>query len=296
VVPQELVRLEGEGVWLPACTSGDHVRRRGEEFERGTCVLPSGICLRAPQLGLLASLGIAEVAVHRRLRVGLLSSGNELREPGAPLYPGQIYDANRYSLRAALRGWGLEVDDCGVLEDELSASRDALSLAASEWDVLISSGGVSVGEEDHLKQAVRELGELHLWRLAIQPGKPFAFGRVCGTPWIGLPGNPVAAMICFLQFVEPAIALLQGRVWQPLRLSALAEQQMKSRPGRTEFLRGIFHQDASGVLRVRTTGPQGSGILSSMSDANCLIEIVPAQPAIAVGERVWIHPLQGRVA
>ena len=154
---------------------------------------------------------------------------------------------------------------------------------------------MSVGNADFIKQVLAELGQIAFWRIQMR-GPPARLRQTGADPFFGLPGNPVAAMICFLQFVEPAIARLQGRVWQPLRLSALAEQQMKSRPGRTEFLRGIFHQDASGVLRVRTTGPQGSGILSSMSDANCLIEIVPAQPAIAVGERVWIHPLQGRVA
>ncbi|PTT52946.1 molybdopterin-binding protein, partial [Aeromonas sp. HMWF014] len=147
-----------------------------------------------------------------------------------------------------------------------------------------------------IKQVLAELGQIAFWRIQMRPGRPLAFGKLGTTPFFGLPGNPVAAMVCFLQFVEPAIACLQGRVWQPLRLSAQAEQKMQSRPGRTEFLRGVFHQDASGVLRVRTTGPQGSGILSSMADANCLIEIVPAQPAIALGERVWIHPLQGRVA
>ncbi len=285
VVPQELVRLEGEGVWLPACTRGDHVRQRGEEFERGTCVLPAGICLRAPQLGLLASLGIAEVAVHRRLRVGLLSSGNELREPGAPLYPGQIYDANRYSLRAALRGWGLEVDDCGVLEDELSASRDALSLAASEWDVLISSGGVSVGEEDHLKQAVRELGELHLWRLAIQPGKPFAFGRVCGTPWIGLPGNPVAALLTALVVARPFLLAAQGRSnVLPSALPLPAGFAWPKANARRQYLRArIEHQD--GELRVVPHTQQGSAMLSAISWAEGLA-VVEAGRTLGAGELV----------
>ena len=291
VVPQELVRLEGE----PVCTRGDHVRRRGEEFERGTCVLSAGICLRAPQLGLLASLGIAEVAVHRRLRVGLLSSGNELREPGEPLHPGQIYDANRYSLRAALRGWGLEVDDCGVLEDELSASRDALSLAASEWDVLISSGGVSVGEEDHLKQAVRELGELHLWRLAIQPGKPFAFGRVCGTPWIGLPGNPVAALLTTLVVARPFLLAAQGRSDVSSRALPLpAGFDWPRANARRQYLRARL-EVRDGELRVVPHAQQGSAMLSAMSWAEGLA-VVEAGRTLRAGEPVGFLALDSLLA
>ncbi|MDX5372065.1 MAG: molybdopterin molybdotransferase MoeA [Pseudomonadaceae bacterium] len=295
VVPQELVRLEGEGVWLPACASGDHVRRRGEEYERGTCVLQAGQRLRAPELGLLASLGIAEVAVHRRLRVGLLSSGNELREPGAPLYPGQIYDANRYSLFAALRGWGLEVEDCGVLEDELSASRDALSLAASEWDVLISSGGVSVGEEDHLKQAVRDLGELHLWRLAIQPGKPFAFGKVCGTPWLGLPGNPVAALLTALVVARPFLLAAQGRsAVLPRALPLAAGFDWPKANARRQYLRARL-ETVAGELRVVPHAQQGSAMLSTMSWAEGLA-VVEAGRTLSAGEPVDFLALDSLLA
>ena len=263
VVPQEQARLDGAGVWLPPCRAGDHVRRCGEECARGERVLEAGDRLRAQELGLLASLGVPEVAARRRLRVGLLSSGNELREPGEILLPGQIYNANRYSLGGVLRGLGLEVDDCGVLIDDLATSRDALSLVASEWDVLITSGGVSVGEEDHLKQAVRELGELHLWRLAIQPGKPFAFGRVCGTPWIGLPGNPVAALITALVVARPFLLRAQGRrEVLPKALPVAAGFAWRRANPRRQYLRARLEQGLDG-LQLVPHEKQGSAMLSS---------------------------------
>jgi molybdopterin molybdotransferase len=197
---------------------------------------------------------------------------------------------------ALIRAAGCEVMDLGIIPDDKTILRQQLEQAAASADLVLSSGGVSVGNADFIKLVLAELGQIDFWRIQMRPGRPLAFGKLGQTPFFGLPGNPVAAMICVLQFVEPAIARLQGKRWQPLRLSALADEKMKSRPGRTEFLRGIFHQDRNGQLRVRTTGPQGSGILSSMAEANCLIEIVPDQPGIAVGERVWIHPLQGRLA
>ncbi|MBW6187118.1 molybdopterin molybdotransferase MoeA, partial [Pseudomonas aeruginosa] len=173
-------------------------------------MLRAGQRLRPQELGLLASLGVATVSVRRRLRIGLLSSGDELREPGQTLLAGQIYNANHYCIGALLRGLGFEVHDEEVLADELVASRDALSLAASEWDALVTSGGVSVGEEDHLKRAIAELGEVNLWRLAIQPGKPFAFGSVAGKPWLGLPGNPAAALVTALLVARPFLLRQQG--------------------------------------------------------------------------------------
>jgi molybdopterin molybdotransferase len=289
VVPQEQVRLEGDRVWLPPCKAGDHVRRRGEECERGERILEAGGLLRAQELGLLASLGVPEVAARRRLRVGLLSSGNELREPGEVLQPGQIYNANRYSLCGALRGLGLEVDDCGVLIDDLATSRDALSLAASEWDVLITSGGVSVGEEDHIKQAVRELGELHLWRLTIQPGKPFAFGQVCGTPWIGLPGNPVAALITALVVARPFLLRAQGRRdVLPKALPVAAGFSWPKANPRRQYLRARLEQGVDG-LQVTPHQKQGSAMLTSACWADGLA-VVEAGRTLAVGEPVDFLP------
>ncbi|MDO9623083.1 MAG: molybdopterin molybdotransferase MoeA [Pseudomonas sp.] len=275
VVMQEQCRLEEGRVWLPPVQGGEHVRRRGEELAAGTQVLSAGQRLRPQELGLLASFGIDRVAVYRRLRVGLLSSGNELREPGAALQPGQIYNANRYSLAGVLSSLGLEVHDYEIMADELAASRDALSLAASEWDMLITSGGVSVGEEDHLKQAIRELGELHLWRLAIQPGKPLAFGEVGGKPWIGLPGNPAAALITALVVARPFLLRAQGCLDvlpQPVRLPAgFAWRKVN---GRRQYLRArLQHQD--GQLRVCLHPQQGSAMLTSTcwADGLALVEV-----------------------
>ncbi|SFO80375.1 gephyrin-like molybdotransferase Glp [Pseudomonas borbori] len=275
VVMQEQCRLEGGQVWLPPVPGGEHVRRRGEELAAGTQVLGVGQRLRPQELGLLASFGIDRVAVYRRLRVGLLSSGNELREPGETLQPGQIYNSNRYSLAGVLSSLGLEVHDYEIMADELAASRDALSLAASEWDLLITSGGVSVGEEDHLKQAIRELGELHLWRLAIQPGKPLAFGEVGGKPWLGLPGNPAAALITSLVVARPFLLRAQGCLDvlpQPLRLPAGFAWRKAN--GRRQYLRARLEQ-GDGHLRVCLHPQQGSAMLTSAcwADGLALVEV-----------------------
>lgn len=297
VVMREETKIEGEWVTISApIKAGQNVRLAGEDLAKGAVAIPAGTRIGAPQLGLAASLGQASLSVRTPLKVALFSTGDEVQAPGETLAPGHIFDSNRFTLMALIAAAGCEVMDLGIIPDDPAILRQQLEQASTSADLVLSSGGVSVGNADFIKQVLAELGQIDFWRIQMRPGRPLAFGKLGTTPFFGLPGNPVAAMVCFLQFVEPAIARLQGRVWQPLRLSAQAEQKMQSRPGRTEFLRGVFHQDASGVLRVRTTGPQGSGILSSMSDANCLIEIVPAQPAIAVGERVWIHPLQGRVA
>ena len=273
VVAQEHCRLEGGQLWLPPVKGGEHVRKRGEEVAAGTLVLAAGQRLRAQELGLLASFGVARVAVYRRLRVGLLSSGNELREPGEVLQPGQIHNANRYSLAGVLKSLGLEVHDYEIMADELAASRDALSLAASEWDLLITSGGVSVGEEDHLKQAIRELGELHLWRLAIQPGKPLAFGSVGGKPWIGLPGNPAAALITALVVARPFLLRAQGCLSvlpQPLRMPAGFAWTKPN--ARRQYLRARL-QEQDGQLRVCLHPQQGSAMLTSACWADGLAVI-----------------------
>lgn len=276
VVAQEDCQVEGSGVWLPAAKQGAHVRQRGEELTNGSLLLSAGQRLRPQEIGLLAGMGFARVAVYRPLRIGLLSSGDELREPGDALQPGQIYNANRFTLGAVLRSLGMQVHDYEVMADDLAASRDALSLAASEWDMLLTSGGVSVGEEDHLKQAIRELGELHLWRLAIQPGKPLAFGEVGGKPWLGLPGNPAAALITALIVARPFLLRAQGRVEvlpKALPLPA-AFSWTQPRP-RRQYLRARLQTDANGQLQVHLHPRQGSAMLSSAcwSDGLAVIEI-----------------------
>ncbi|MGR6748836.1 bifunctional molybdopterin-guanine dinucleotide biosynthesis adaptor protein MobB/molybdopterin molybdotransferase MoeA [Aeromonas veronii] len=297
VVMREETHIEGEWVTVTApIRAGQNVRLAGEDLAKGAVAIPAGTWLGAPQLGLAASLGQASLTVRTPLKVALFSTGDEVQAPGEQLAPGHIFDSNRFTLMALIRAAGCEVMDLGIIPDDKTILRQQLEQAAASADLVLSSGGVSVGNADFIKLVLAELGQIDFWRIQMRPGRPLAFGKLGQTPFFGLPGNPVAAMICVLQFVEPAITRLQGKRWQPLRLSALADEKMKSRPGRTEFLRGIFHQDRNGQLRVRTTGPQGSGILSSMADANCLIEIVPDQPGIAVGERVWIHPLQGRLA
>lgn len=271
VVPQERCEAMPGEVRVPPVQLGDHVRRRGEEIRRGEPLIEAGKRLRPQELGLLASVGIARVPVHRRLRVGLLSSGDELREPGEPLGPGQIYNANRYTLCGLLRSLGLDVQDYAVLVDELAASRDALSLAVSECDVLVSSGGVSVGEEDHLKNAIRELGELHLWRLAIQPGKPLAYGEIDGKPWLGLPGNPAAALITALVVMRPFLLRAQGvREVLPAPLALPAGFAWPQPRSRRQYLRARLEAG-----RVVLHPDQGSAMLraASWADGLALVEI-----------------------
>lgn len=264
VVPQESCRVDGERVWLPSVNSGDHVRKEGEELRRGDRLLEAGTRLRAQELGLLAGAGVPQVDVFRPLQVGLLSSGDELREPGEPLAPGQIYNSNRHSLAALLRGWGVGVHDFGVMPDQLLASRQALRLAAAECDVLITSGGVSVGEEDHLKHAIEALGSIDLWRLAIQPGKPLAFGDVEGKPWIGLPGNPSAALITALIVVRPFLLRAQGMgdvLPVPLQLPAGFDWLKRNR--RRQYLRARLVADANGHLCVELHPQQSSAMLTA---------------------------------
>ncbi|MBE7376199.1 molybdopterin molybdotransferase MoeA [Pseudomonas lopnurensis] len=295
VVAQEDCQLDGDRVQLPAVTRGAHVRRQGEELQAGAPVLQAGKRLRPQEIGLLASFGVARVAVYRRLRVGLLSSGNELREPGQPLAPGQIYNSNRYCLLGVLRSLGLEVHDYEILVDELAASRDALALAASEWDLLITSGGVSVGEEDHLKQAIRELGELHLWRLAIQPGKPLAFGEVAGKPWIGLPGNPAAALITSLVVARPFLLRAQGCseiLPRPLRLPAGFAWRKTN--NRRQYLRARLER-ADGEMRVCLHPRQGSAMLTSASWADGLA-IIDSNRTLDEGEPVDYLPFSELLA
>jgi molybdopterin molybdotransferase len=274
VVPQERCRVEGERVWFPSVSVGDHVRKEGEEVRRGHLLLKAGKRLRAQELGLLAGAGIARVEVYRPLQVCLLSSGNELREPGDPLAPGQIYNSNRYCLAALLRGWGVEVHDYGVMVDELAASRHALSLASSECDLLLSSGGVSVGEEDHLKQAIQELGNVDFWRLAIQPGKPLAFGEVAGKPWIGMPGNPSAALITALVVVRPFLLRAQGVTdVLPVPLAVPAGFDWLQRNKRRQYLRARLTPGADGQLSVELHPQQSSAMLTAACWADGLAVI-----------------------
>ncbi len=293
VVPQESCRVEGERVWLPPVNGGEHVRKEGEEMQRGDRLLAVGKRLRAQELGLLAGAGIARVDVYRPLQVGLLSSGDELREPGETLAPGQIYNSNRHSLAALLRGWGLEVHDYGVMPDKLLASRQALSLAAAECDLLLTSGGVSVGEEDHLKQAIEALGSVDLWRLAIQPGKPLAFGEVAGKPWIGLPGNPSAALITMLIIVRPFLFRAQGMEdVLPVALQLPAGFDWPKPNRRRQYLRAKLAPSADGSLCVELHPQQSSAMLAAACWADGLA-VVECQAQVHKHDKVMYLPFAG---
>lgn len=286
VVPQERCRVYGERIWCPPLRLGEHVRKRGEELQRGQRVLSAGKRLRAQELGLLAAAGIPRVKVYRPLRVCLLSSGDELREPGESLAPGQIYNSNRYLVAALLRGWGVEVHDYGVMADALAASRDALVLASSECDLLLTTGGVSVGEEDHLKQAIQALGKVEFWRLAIQPGKPLAFGQVAGKPWVGLPGNPTAALVTTLIVVRPFLLRAQGaeRVL-PVPVSVPAAFEWLKPNKRRQYLRARLSPDSDGQLRAILHPQQSSAMLAAACWADGLV-IVEREQQVLKGAAV----------
>ncbi len=286
VVPQERCQVDGQRVWLPAVTLGEHVRKEGEEVHRGERLLAAGKRLRAQEIGLLAGAGVTRLEVYQPLRVGLLSSGDELREPGEPLAPGQIYNSNRHCLGAILRGWGVEVVDYGVMPDALAASCEALRRAAAECDLLLTSGGVSVGEEDHLKHAIAEVGSLDLWRLAIQPGKPLAFGEVAGTPWVGLPGNPSAALITALVVLRPFVRKAQGLCdLMPQAVWVAADFSWLNANKRRQYLRARLAANASGQLSVALHPQQSSAMLSAACWADGLALVERGQ-VLSLGEPV----------
>ena len=279
--------------WVETVKRGQHVRQAGEDIARGTTALRAGTRLQAQHLGLLASLGVASTHVFRRPRVAIFSTGNEVTAPGEALPAAGIYDANRFSLHGLLTALGCEIIDQGILADDRQAIREALQQVAESADMVITSGGVSVGQADWIRDVLGEVGRLGFWRIAIRPGRPLAFG-VLGqreVPFFGLPGNPVAVMVTFLQFVQPLLRTLQGELdWRPCRLTAVADESLKSRVGRVDYYRGTYYCDDQGQLHVRSTGRQGSGILSSMVAANCLIEIDATCAEVAVGDTVILQP------
>ena len=295
VVMQELARREGDQVTIGSQhKSGENVRHIGEDIAKGGVVLSPGQKIRAPELGLLASLGVAEVTVGRRLRVATFSTGDELCSIGEQPKKGQIYDSNRYSIFGMLKDLDIEHIDMGVIRDDPQAISEAFQSASEVADVLITSGGVSVGEADFVKQTLDRLGKVDFWKIAMKPGKPLAFGTVNNAVFFGLPGNPVSVMATFYQIVQPSLRYLNGEsATRPLRLKVRCADQLKKRPGRQDFQRGVLKTDEQGELRVHTTGNQGSHILSSMSQANCFI-ILPAESgAVEIGDWVEVEPFEG---
>ncbi|EGQ8013894.1 bifunctional molybdopterin-guanine dinucleotide biosynthesis adaptor protein MobB/molybdopterin molybdotransferase MoeA [Vibrio cholerae] len=298
VVMREQAMQNGElvsfaGVKIKA---GQNVRQAGEDLAQGQAVFHSGQRLLSPEIGMLASLGFAHADVFHSLKVAIFSTGDEVQAPGGDIEPNSIFDSNRFTLTGLLKQLGCQVIDLGIIEDDEAKMMQVLEQAAKQADVVITSGGVSVGDADFIKSALEKLGHIDFWRINMRPGRPLAFGQIAGKPFFGLPGNPVAVMVSFINFVEPALRKMQGEQgWQPLKVNAIALQDLRSRQGRTEFSRGVYAFNAQGQLTVRTTGKQGSGILRSMSEANCLIEIAPAIDTVKVGESVTIIPLQGRI-
>lgn len=245
---------------------------------------------------MIASLGFGQASVFRKLKVAIFSTGDEVQAPGTEQKPNSIFDSNRFTIIGMLEQLGCEILDFGILEDNEQQMIEALEQASQQADMVMTSGGVSVGDADYIKLALDKLGQIDFWRINMRPGRPLAFGQINSKPFFGLPGNPVAVMVSFINFVEPAIRKMQGEQdWQPLKVNAIATENLRSRQGRTEFSRGFYQLDETGRLTVRTTGKQGSGILRSMSEANCLIEISPAIDTVKVGENVTIIPLQGRI-
>jgi len=292
VVKQEHVKHDGAVAVIGSGHSpGQNIHRAGEDIRQGATTLSCGQVIRPAEMGLLASLGLGEVVVFSKLRVAIFSTGDELRQPGASLEPGQIYDSNRYSLYGMLGELGgVEILDMGNIRDSRNRLKAALLDAAAKADVIITSGGVSVGEADYIKQLLSEIGEVVFWKIAMKPGRPLAYGKIGSSHFFGLPGNPVAVMVTFQQIVRDALRLLMGQ--QPktvFTLKALSASNIKKALGRTEFQRGILTQDENGALIVHTTGDQGSGILSSMSKANCFIVLPVSQGNVEAGNSVDVQ-------
>ena len=297
VVVQECVRVEGDALFIPAGqAAGQNVRLAGEDLARGNPALPAGKRLGPAEIGLLASLGIGEVIVRRRLRVAFFSTGDEIASISQPLRPGEVYDSNRYTLYGLLSRLGVELIDMGVVRDDPVALERALLDASAQADVILTTGGVSVGDADYVRELIARNGEVSFWKLNIKPGRPLAFGRV-GKVWLfGLPGNPVSAMVTFCQVVSDALLTLMGCSPLPERpvFSVPCVSRIDKSPARREFARGILFAD-NGVWKVRLAGSQGSGVLSSMSRANCFIVLSEDAGNVNEGDRVDVQPFDGLV-
>ncbi|HUP30734.1 MAG TPA: gephyrin-like molybdotransferase Glp [Usitatibacter sp.] len=298
VVMQERAKANGKSVSFAAgARTGQNVRQAGEDLAAGSVALKRGRIVRPAELGLIASLGIGEVAVYRPLRVAFFSTGDELKSIGTVLGEGEIYDSNRYTLHGMLARLGCEALDMGVVRDDPKLIEGAFREAAGNADVVITSGGVSVGEADFVKGILGELGEVVFWKIAMKPGRPLAYGKIGGAHFFGLPGNPVSVMVTFYQFVRDALLTLSGaNPVEPIpTFTVPCSARLKKAPGRTEFQRGVLSRGADGALSVRPTGEQGSGILKSMSDANCFIILGDSTGNVEPGTSVEVQLLEGIV-
>ncbi|PSW18274.1 molybdopterin molybdotransferase [Photobacterium sanctipauli] len=291
VIMQEETEVDGDNIRFTAkAPAGDNVRPIGDDVCQGDVVVAKGTRITAREMPLLASLGIAELPVYKRPTVAFFSTGDELRPVGEPLEAGQIYDSNRYGIRALLEKFGCDVMDLGIIPDSPEKLREAFE-TATQADVLVTSGGVSVGEADYTKDILDEQGEIGFWKIAMKPGKPFAFGTIKNTWFCGLPGNPVSAMVTLYQLVQPMLAKLAGhnQYQPPQRMTAEATTVFKKRPGRADYQRGIYSINAEGQIEVATTGNQGSGAFSSMHQANCFVVLEQERGRVMPGEKVTIE-------
>jgi molybdopterin molybdotransferase len=292
VVMQEHVQRRGEFVEVPAgaVKADDNVRPRGEDVKTGDVVLAAGTFIRPQEMGILAALGLTHIGVNVRPRVAVISTGNEVVEAGETRGPAQIFDSNRYALIGLLQMLGAEAVDGGIIQDERDELRTAFLSASERAHAILTSGGVSVGAYDLVRDILNEVGVIDFWRVKMRPGGPQAYGRIGNSYFFGLPGNPVSAMVVFLEIVRPALWRLLGRKdWQPTRLQARLQETIRKRPGLMEFQRGILAYTERG-WEVATTGPQGSGILRSMVQGNCLIFLAEERGDYECGEEVWVEP------
>ncbi len=292
VIMQERVQVEHGRVHFPAgCRFREYVRYTGEDMRKGGCLLEAGKRLNAPSLGLLAAAGVHSVEVQRRLRIGYFSTGDELVAIGQGLQTGQIYDSNRYLLHGLLDDPAFAVDDLGVVTDDKDALKRMLEQAAADYDVLISTGGASVGEADHVQAVLDELGEVCFWKIAMKPGKPVAFGHIGSCAFFGLPGNPASVMVTYDVIVKPALRVLSGLdAIKPLQVRAVSDSVLRKEAGRQEYLRGILRQQFDGTFVVTSAGRQGSNILSAASRANCYIVLPHYYTDVQAGEEVMVEP------
>ncbi len=300
VIPQEFCDTGDGSITIAAgvVRTGDNRRLAGEDLKHGSVALAAGTMIRPADLGLLASLGVAEVPVRRRLRVAFFSTGNELRSIGETLDAGCVYDSNRYTLYGMLTRLGCDVIDMGVVKDDEASLEVAMRIACENADAIITSGGVSVGAADYTREIMARLGDVSFWKIGMRPGRPMAFGQVSSNGksayLFGLPGNPVAVMVTFYFIARAALLRMMGAADTPLpMLQAISQAPIRKKSGRTEYQRGIVSRDATGRAQVRITGAQGSGILRSMAEANCMVVLADAQGNVNVGDTVDVVMFDG---
>ena len=294
VMQEHVIKTENNIIVQGSHKKGQNIRQYGEDLKLGETALAKGEKLKAADIGLIASLGIAEVCVCRNIRVAFFSTGDELRSIGETLETGQIYDSNRYTVFSMLKSFGVEILDMGIIKDDPQSIRLAFDVASNNADVVITTGGVSVGDADYVKQTLEALGKINFWKIAMKPGRPLAVGSLNNAIFFCLPGNPVSAMVTFYQFVQPALRLLLGqKQTSNTTIQLKCVSSLKKRPGRVDFQRGIIFTNENGEYHVKTTGNQGSHILNSMCQANCFIVLPEKSGNIEAGSLVQVQPFEG---